>query len=307
MDKQEQHNLWFTAYNVKFAVRAIADMIEQDKLEKWLEKYKIQDNPPVRKTVAVIMAGNIPLVGFHDFLCILISGNRLLARTSSKDSELIRALTDLLISINGAFRNHISFTGKITQGYDAIIATGSNNTSRYFEYYFGQKPHIFRKNRSSVAIIDRSITNEHIKKLGNDIFSYFGLGCRNVSKLYIEQSINPEEIFSAWSDWSHILNHRPYVNNYIYNRSLFRLNKQHFLDNGFMLFKQDTVLSSPVAVTYYELFSKREQLNNKLSRQTEMIQCIVSEKDTIFGHTQYPGPDDYADNMDTLEFINSLQ
>jgi len=307
MDRQEKHNLWFTTNNVELSVRAIADMLDQDKLEKWLGKYRLQDKAMSKKTLAVIMAGNIPLVGFHDFLCVLISGNRLLARTSSKDSELIRALADILVNINGAFRDNISFTGKITRSYDAIIATGSNNTSRYFEYYFGQKPHIFRKNRNSVAIIDRNTTNEDVGKLGNDIYSYFGLGCRNVSKLFIEESIDPEEIFSAWSDWSYLLNHRPYVNNYLYNRSLFRLNKQHFLDNGFMLFKQDTLLSSPVAVTYFEFYSDREQLANELGMQAGMIQCIVSEKDTVFGHTQYPGPDEYADNMDTLEFINSLQ
>ena len=307
MDNQEKHNRWFTPDNVNMSVRAIANMLEKDKLEAWLKPYAISDDPVIMKTIAVIMAGNIPLVGFHDFMSVLISGNILLARTSKKDNKLIVKLADILTGIDHGAGERIRFTDKISGNYDAVIATGSNNTSRYFEYYFGQKHHIFRKNRNSVAIIDRNITNEDLGKLGNDIYSYFGLGCRNVSKLYIEESINPEEIFSAWSDWSHLLNHRPYLNNYLYNRSLFRLNKQHFLDNGFMLFKQETVLSSPVAVTYFEFFSDREQLANKLRMQSGMIQCIVSEKDTVFGHTQYPEPDEYADNMDTLEFINSLQ
>ena len=307
MDAQEKHNKWFTPDNVRFAVKSIAEMLNKDMLESWLGPYRIQDNKDAGKTVAVIMAGNIPLVGFHDFLCILITGNRLLARTSTKDSELIRELAGLLTEIDNGFREQIRFTDKISGNYDAVIATGSDNTSRYFEYYFGQKPHIFRKNRNSVAIISKDTEEKDIEALASDIFTYFGLGCRNVSKIYLEESIRPGNIIKQWSDRANIIKHRPYANNYLYNKSLFKVNKQPFLDNGFLLLKKDSGLSSPVAVIYYDFFSNMKMLMEELRMQADNIQCIVSENDTRFGQTQYPKPGDYADNMDTIEFLTSLQ
>ncbi|MBN1388691.1 MAG: hypothetical protein JW965_09610 [Bacteroidales bacterium] len=306
LDNQEQHNKWFTPDNVQLSVKSIAQMLERDKLEKWLESYKIQDNTEIKKTVAVIMAGNIPLVGFHDFLCVLITGNRLLARTSTKDSELIKKVADILSIINPHFRQQIIFTDKLSGNYDAVIATGSDNTSRYFEYYFGTKPHIFRKNRNSVAIIDRNTTKKDIKKLGNDIFTYFGLGCRNVSKIYLKEGMNPETIYTNWTQWSYLLNHISYSNNYLYNKSLLNLNKTFYLDNGFLLLMRDKGFSSPVSVLFYDFFSKKEKLVSELNLHSENIQCIVSENHTVFGQTQYPEPGDYADNMDTIEFITSL-
>jgi len=307
MDRQVNNNKWFTPANVKLAVEAISKMLREDRLREWIRKYTLSDDPSNKKTIAVIMAGNIPLVGFHDFLCVLMSGQNILARSSSKDSELIRAVADILAGIDIKFRDKISFTEKIKGPYDAIIATGSDNTSRYFEYYFGRKPHIFRKNRNSVAIIGRDTSGEDIRNLGIDIFSYFGLGCRNVSKLFIQEGVDPAQIFAEWQDWSYLTDHRPYANNYLYNKSLFNLNKQSFMDSGSMLFKNDTALSSPVAVTYYELFRERHKLLHKLEEESGLIQCIVSENNISFGQTQYPGPGDYADNMDIVEFINSLQ
>ncbi|MDT8402002.1 MAG: acyl-CoA reductase [Bacteroidales bacterium] len=307
MDDQHKKNKWFTPGNVILSVKAIADMLREDKLQEWLAKYNIPDEPGPGKTVAVIMAGNIPLVGFHDFLCVLISGNSLLAHTSSKDSELISEVSEILIRINSNFREKIALSSKISPPYDAVIATGSNNTSRYFEYYFGQKPHIFRKNRNSVAIIGRQTEEKEVRNLAFDIFSYFGLGCRNVSKIYLEEGIDPEEIIRHLSGWEHIKQHEPYANNYIYNRSLLNLNKEAFLDNGFMLFKKDHSMASPVAVTYYDFFSERGKLMNELDRQAGMIQCIVSDNDLPFGHSQYPGPGEYADNVDTLAFLTSLE
>ncbi|HDZ41034.1 MAG TPA: acyl-CoA reductase [Bacteroidetes bacterium] len=306
MDNQQQKNKWFTPDNVIRSVKAIANMLREDKLLEWLGKYNIADEPPFKKTIAVIMAGNIPLVGFHDFLCVLISGNNLLAHTSSKDSELIRVISEMLIALNYSFSDKISLSGKISPPYDAVIATGSNNTSRYFEYYFGDKPHIFRKNRNSIAIIDRQTDEKSVRNLALDIFTYFGLGCRNVSKIYFEDGTGPDKIISHLSDWQHIIQHRPYANNYVYNKSLFNLNKQAFLDSGFMLFKKDSALASPVSVTYYDFFSKRDELLKELGRQAGMIQCIVSENDLPFGLTQYPGPGEYADNVDTLAFLTSL-
>ncbi len=307
MDSQEQHNRWFTPENVKISVRAIASMLEKDKLEAWLKAYAISDHPAMMNTIAVIMAGNIPLVGFHDFMCVLITGNRILARTSSKDSQLIRALSEIICKINTSFNDNIIFTDRITAHYDAIIATGSDNTSRYFEYYFSQKPHTFRKNRNSVAIISKDTEERDMEALSYDIFTYFGLGCRNVSKIYLEEGLDPDIIFLKWAEWSYILNHQPYANNYLYNKSLFRINKEPFLDNGFLLLKHSTGFSSPVSVVFYDSFSIREKLMEELSLYSDNIQCIVSENGILFGQTQYPGPGDYADNMDTIEFITSLK
>lgn len=307
MDSQEQHNKWFTPDNVLLSVKAIASMLEKDKVKKWLEPYAMPDKPVTDKTIAVIMAGNIPLVGFHDFLCVLITGNRILAKTSTKDSELIREISNILSGINPNFSTHIKFTDKITGKYDGIIATGSDNTSRYFEYYFGNKPHIFRKNRNSVAIINQDTSQEEIEKLATDIFSYFGLGCRNVSKIYIENGIDPERIVDQWTNWSYVLNHRPYANNYLYNKSLFKLNKENFIDNGFLLLKREGGWTSPVSVIFYDFFKSKNNLMDELSEHAGNIQCIVSENDTPFGQTQYPQPGDYADNIDTIEFLISLQ
>ncbi len=307
MDSQEHNNKWFTPDNVQLAVKSIAQMLEKDKLERWLESYTIHDNPEIKKSVAVIMAGNIPLVGFHDFLCVLITGNKLIARTSKKDNELIVKLADIIKGIDHGFRERIRYTDTISGNYDAVIATGSNNTSRYFEYYFSQKPHIFRKNRSSVAIISRDTDERDMETLAYDIFTYFGLGCRNVSKVYLEEGLNPDVFFSKWAGWSYILNHQPYANNYLYNKSLFKINQHPFQDNGFLLFKNSTGFTSPVSVLYYDSFSNREKLMDELRLHSENIQCIVSENDIRFGQTQYPGPGDYADNMDTIEFITSLK
>ncbi|HCC71011.1 MAG TPA: acyl-CoA reductase [Bacteroidales bacterium] len=306
MDRQQQHNIWFTPDNVIRSVEAIAKMLEKDKLEKWLEQYKIPYNPVSIKTIAVIMAGNIPLVGFHDFLCTLITGNRILARTSSKDSELIRTVAEILCRINSRFSENIIFTDRILSGYDAIIATGSDNTSRYFEYYFGKKPHIFRKNRNSVAILSKHTDEKDIRSLAIDIFSYYGLGCRNVSKLFIEEGMNINDLSYYWQQWSQLLCHSPYANNYLYNKSLLNINKQEYIDTGFSLLTPGTSLTSPVSVIHYDLFNNMKSLMEELHLQADKIQCIVSENHIAFGQTQFPGPGEYADNTDTLDFIISL-
>ncbi|MDZ7738379.1 MAG: acyl-CoA reductase [Bacteroidales bacterium] len=306
MDRQEENNKWFTPGNVVRSVEAIAAMLRKDRLESWMQAYDLKEAQP-KKLIAVIMAGNIPLVGFHDFLCVLITGNKILARTSSKDGELIRAVADILKDINPDFSDHIKFSEKISGDYDAVIATGSDNTSRYFEYYFGHKPHIFRKNRNSVAIISRDTTVQDIEALGADIFSYYGLGCRNVSKIYFEQGLDINKTIKCWSAWSDIIKHRPYANNYLYNKSLFIVNKKAFLDNGYSLLVKNEGFSSPVSVVYYDTFSNREQLADELALHADKIQCIVSENNISFGQTQFPLPHEYADNKDTVEFLNALK
>ncbi len=306
MDRQEENNKWFTPDNVLRSAEAIAAMLRRDRLENWLQDYDLKKAQP-EKVIAVIMAGNIPLVGFHDFLCVLITGNKLLARTSSKDGELIRAVADILKGINPVYGDYIKFSEKIQDDYDAVIATGSDNTSRYFEYYFGHKPHIFRKNRNSAAIISEDTPAQDIEALGKDIFSYYGLGCRNVSKIYFGQGLDINKAINSWSAWSDIIKHRPYANNYLYNKSLFLVNKQAFMDNGYSLLVKNEGFSSPVSVVYYDTFSSNIQLAEELALHTEKIQCIVSENNTPFGQTQYPLPHEYADNKDTVDFLNSLK
>lgn len=306
MDRQQANNKWFTPDNVIRSAEAIAAMLRKDSLESWMQAYELKETQP-KKLIAVIMAGNIPLVGFHDLLCVLITGNKILARTSSKDAELIKTVAGILTGINPDYSDHIKFSEKIQDDYDAVIATGSDNTSRYFEYYFGHKPHIFRKNRNSIAIIGRETTGQDIEALGTDIFSYFGLGCRNVSKIYFEQGVDINKAIKRWSAWSDIIKHTPYANNYLYNKSLFLVNKKAFLDNGYSLLVKDEGFSSPVSVIYYDTFSSREQLADELALKTEKIQCMVSENDISFGQTQYPLPYEYADNKDTIKFLTSLK
>mgnify|MGYP006282671341 CR=1 FL=1 len=307
MDSQEEKNKWFTPANVNLAVRSIAEMLRKDRLEQWLAAYDLQTGRSAGVTVAVIMAGNIPLVGFHDFMCVLMAGHTILARTSHKDDELIKEIAAILIRAEPSLEGKIRFTSKISGSYDAVIATGSDNTARYFDYYFGKKPHIFRKNRNSVAIIDKNTSAKQLKLLASDIFTYFGLGCRNVSKLYIEEGIKPEDIVSYWDDWSDIIRHRPYANNYLYNKSLLTINRKgDFTDTGYALLNMDGGFASPVSVINYEHYTDRQNLESGLSSQSELLQCVVSSKDLGFGETQQPGPDDYADNVDTMEFLISL-
>ncbi len=305
MNRQEEHNKWFTPDNVCLAVRSISELLKKEKLETWLQPYDLNEKSR-ENTVAVIMAGNIPLVGFHDFLTVLITGNRLMARTSSKDPELIKKLTEILTHIEKNFEKNIIFTDRISGNFDAVIATGSNNTSRYFEYYFSGKPHIFRNNRNSMAIISRDTGKDDLKALSHDIFSYFGLGCRNVSKIFIEKGIALSDIYSQWSDWQVITKHPSYAGNYLYNKSLFNINKKQYTDTGFILLSRDESITAPVSVIYYDYFTDRDVLDRELNFNADSIQCIVSNAGTPYGKSQYPELHEYADNMDTVELLRSL-
>ncbi|MCD4769257.1 MAG: acyl-CoA reductase, partial [Bacteroidales bacterium] len=230
MENQYQLNRWFTPENVVRSVESLGSMLRMDKIEKWLAGYSIADKHNSNKNIGVIMAGNIPLVGFHDFLSVLISGNRIIGKASSKDNQLIKEVARILTGIDPRFKELIDLTGTYPDYADAVIATGSDNTSRYFEYHYGTKPHIIRKNRNSVAIIDNDTTIEEIRDLGPDIFSYFGLGCRNVSKIYLPAGFNLSILSDAWQDYSTIISHPPYNNNYKYNNALYKLNKTRIND-----------------------------------------------------------------------------
>ncbi|WP_296621396.1 acyl-CoA reductase [Marivirga sp.] len=299
------YNNWFTRENVVHAVKALGGMLKAEKLDQWVENYDIpQENP---KKIAVIMAGNIPLVGFHDFLSVLISGNSVVAKLSSQDPYLLKEIVAKLIKINPEFESKIELTQETISGFDAVIATGSNNSARYFEQYFGKYPNIIRKNRSSVAVLTGNESEEEIQALGKDIFQYYGLGCRNVSKLLVPEGFDFSPFIKTLDDFKWVADHHKWVNNYDYNKSIYLVNDEAHLDSGFFLMKEDEALVSPISVLFYEFYKNEEGLKDKLAKQEERIQCVVQKGSEIEpGKAQQPELWEYADGVDTLEFLSSL-
>lgn len=303
IEKQQLLNPWFTPDNVRMAISAIAEKLTSENLLKWTGRYPELNKKHIPYTTAVIMAGNIPLVGFHDFLSVLMSGNRIMVKTSSKDSELIKYIAGILCSVNAEFTELIEFAEGNLSGFDAVIATGSDNSSRYFEYYFGKYPHIIRKNRNSVAVIAGDEKDEDLRDLGKDVFSYFGLGCRNVSKLYLPAGYRVEKILDNWSHYSAIVNHSKYANNYEYNMAVWLVNREKFLDTGYILLREEKSLVSPIATLYYEFYDSPENLSESLIGLNEKLQCIAGKGHNRFGTLQWPELWDYSDNIDTLDFL----
>jgi len=303
IETQHLKNPWFTPDNVRMAIGAIAGELTSENLNKWCSAYPGLETEHQPLNAGVIMAGNIPLVGFHDMLCVLISGNRLIAKTSSKDNDLIVLISEILQKINPEFSGFITITDGTISGFDIIIATGSDNSSLYFEYYFGKYPHIIRKNRNSIAVLDGSETTAELENLGTDIFSYFGLGCRNVSKLYIPEGYDMKKIISCWDNFSGIIKHDKYANNYDFHKAVFLVNKDKFLDTGYLLMKENPELSSPVAVLYYEAYGSRKAFIQMTKQNNDKIQCITGRNYVPFGKAQMPALWDYADGVDTIEFL----
>jgi len=303
IDSQFQHNAWFTPENVRSALNAIANELTEENLLKWTSAYPGLHEQIKPMRAGVIMAGNIPLVGFHDFLSVLISGNQIIAKTSSKDSELIVYISKILCSINPDFESRIEFTEDTLKNFDAVIATGSDNSSRYFEYYFGKYPSIIRKNRNSVSVIEGDETDEELENLGLDIFSYFGLGCRNVSKLYLPGGYDPASLAKHWEKFNHVIRHSKYANNYDFNKAVYIVNSEKFHDSGYILLKEDVKISSPVSVLYYEFYSSQDAVKQQTEVLNEKIQCVVGKNYIPFGKAQQPHLWDYADGIDTIEFL----
>ena len=303
IENQQQINPWFTPENVRMAVSAVARVLDTDNLNKWCASYPQlkEESKPLK--AGVIMAGNIPLAGFHDFIAVLITGNGIIAKTSAKDKDLIVLISDILCKVNQEFSGRIEITDGAISGFDAVIATGSDNSSRYFEYYFGMYPNIIRKNRNSIAFIDGSESDDELKALGTDIFSYFGLGCRNVSKIYVPEGYDLKKMISCWSSFSGIINHNKYANNYDYHKAVFLVNKEKFIDAGYLLLREHAGLSSPVAVLYYEFYRTPDKFRQQIQYMTDKIQCIVGHDGVPFGKAQMPFLWDYADGVDTIEFL----
>jgi len=301
----QSHNGWYTPEHVYFALQSWADALTKENLDTWLNPYDFNKVTP--KKVALILAGNIPLVGFHDFLSVLICGHEALIKLSSNDQHLLPFLTKYLIHIEPEFGSKITFTEGKLENYDAVIATGSNNTARYFEFYFKDKPSIIRKSRNSVAVLNGKETKEQLTALGEDIFRYFGLGCRSVSKLFVPKGYVFDSFFEAMFAYQDVIHYEKYANNYDYNKAVFLMSNFKLLDNGFLTIKEDVSHASPISSVFYEFYENLTDLEKRLKTEEENIQCIVSDnliKNSIpFGQSQYPKLWDYADKIDTITFL----
>jgi hypothetical protein len=300
-------NPWFTIFSVQMAMKGIGEFLSESALKKWTNSYS-----PARseRKVALIMAGNIPFVGFHDLLAILISGHSALLKLSSKDQFLMKYLIRKLVEIEPEFNPKIVIAEELMKNFDAVIATGSDNSSRYFEYYFGKYPHIIRKNRTSVGILNGNETVAELNELGKDVFTYFGLGCRNISKLFVPEHYEFIKLLDNWSSYESIIHHYKYCNNYDYQKSILLVNRVPFLDNGFILLQKSDRIVSPISVLYHEGYRNEKDLEEKIAGIRDKIQVIVgnSKLCTVpFGKAQYPRVTDYADNVDTMKFLSELK
>lgn len=304
-ERARLENPWFTEQNVRKALDGIKKFLDDDSLIQWLSRYRPVAEP---KKIGIVMAGNIPLVGFHDLLSVLISGHSALIKLSSKDNALMRFIIGKLIGIEPAFQTRIEIADQL-KGFDAVIATGSDNSSRYFEYYFGRYPSMIRKNRTAVAILNGEESNDELVALGSDVFSYFGLGCRNISKIFVPEGYTFDKLLTSWEPFNAIIHHHKYCNNYDYQKSILLVNLTPFFDNGFVLLQENQKMVSPISVIYYEFYKDKSDLSQRLSQAEDKIQCIEgnTEPATIpFGEAQYPALHDYADGIDTLKFLTQL-
>ncbi|MGR7814467.1 acyl-CoA reductase [Lacinutrix undariae] len=304
----QEHNGWFTKKNILFTLTQWADALTETNLNTWLKPYNF--NATSSKKVAIIMAGNIPLVGFHDFLSVLISGHEVIVKQSSNDKQLLPFLSKYLEHVAPEFKGKMSFTEGRLDTFEAVIATGSDNTARYFEYYFKGKPSIIRNNRNSVAVLNGKETEEELTALSEDIFRYYGLGCRNVSKLLVPKDYDFQAFFQAMYHWNPIINEAKYANNYDYNKAVYLMSEFAMLENGFLMIKEDKSFASPIATVFYEYYDSENELNTLLTDNKDRIQCVVSNNTEItkiaFGETQQPKLWDYADNIDSIEFLIKL-
>lgn len=295
-------NGWFTQENISLAINNITNQfLQKNLLKKWVAQYPISES---QKAVGIIMAGNIPLVGFHDFLCGFVSGHKLLLKLSSKDELLLKHIIQVLQDWEPSLKETIKTT-ELLKNCDAYIATGSNNSARYFEQYFGKYPNIIRKNRTSVAILDGAETQEDLANLGKDIFSYFGLGCRNVTKIYLPKDYSIPSFLDAMTPFKDIINHHKYKNNFDYHLAIYLLNKVPYHSDDTVLLVENELPFSAVSVLHYEYYTDKNQLVNSLQND-DRIQAIVGDGAISFGESQIPQLNDYADSVDTMLFLNDL-
>lgn len=296
-------NPWFTPENVRRALQATGTALTKEKLTRWLSAYPELNEESDPVTVGVVMAGNIPMAGFHDLLCVLISGNRLLARLSTKDELMMRAVTATLTEIEPAFGHVTELTTDKLKGFGKVIATGSNNTSRYFEYYFRNVPSIIRRNRNSIAILDGTESDGELELLGDDVFSYFGLGCRNVSKLYLPRGYDPASLLPRWERYESLCSHYRYMINFDHHKAVMMVNRESFTDGRFILLKESSSFTPPMAVLHYEFYDSGTGPDITPEMSEGMLQCMAGHGQLPFGKTQEPELWNYADNVDTISFL----
>ena len=312
IEKAHLYNPWFIPAFIQFAFKAWSKALEKEKIIKWTNSFTAEKKiGSGAKTVGIIMAGNIPMVGFHDLLCVLASGHNALIKLSLSDEILVPAIAEVLCQINPDYKNRITYADGPLKKFDAIIATGSNNSSRYFDYYFGKYPHIIRKNRNGIAVLTGEESAEDLENLADDIFMYFGLGCRSVAKLYLPHNYDIAKLSEHLGRYAYLFDMHKFRNNYEYQKSILLINNIPHYDNGFLLFKEDESLISPISVLHYEYYHSIEELNNQLDIQKEQIQCIMASDDRInhtipLGKSQLPELWDYADGVDTMEFLTGL-
>ncbi len=299
-------NSWFTGENVRFCLNNWSKTLTLAQLTDWTNELPQRNESP--KSVGIIMAGNIPLVGLHDLLCVLVAGHKTVVKLAQNDEVLMKYCINQLITIEPALKDSIEITERVVKP-DAIIATGSNNSARYFDYYFRDIPNIIRKNRTSVAVITGEETKKELELLSNDIFQYFGLGCRNVTKLLVPKDYDLVPLLDATAKWSDVQYHNKYANNTTYHRAIFLMNLTPHLDTGYLLVKEDEKLHSPLSCVFYQRFENENDILTYLKVHKDEIQVIVSSSPKFgqaFGTTQATTLTDYADGVDTLAFLSTL-
>jgi hypothetical protein len=302
-----KENAWFAKDNVMYALSAIGLWLNEQTLSHFCNRYCWSDKA---KNVAVIMAGNIPAVGFSDMMCVLLSGNNFIGKLSHQDKVLLPFLADLLIENAPEIASKISFSNGKISNFDAVIATGSNNSSQYFEYYFNRYPHIIRKSRASVAVLSQNITDNQLTLLADDVLLYMGLGCRNVSKIYLHRGFDLSRLASCFDRYIFLLDHNKYRNNYDYRKAIFLMNNVAFVDGNVVLLQENQSFFSPIAVLHYEFYDNVDDVFTQLQCDKEQLQCIISDVPqpgiTSIGNGQKPAIDDFADGIDTMKFLVSL-
>jgi hypothetical protein len=297
-------NPWFVPEFIEMASENICnEFLQQQKLENWIKQYNIPRENSNAVTVGLVMAGNIPMVGFHDMLCIFIAGHRQRIKLSSKDNILIKHLVSKIVEFEPHVSPYISISDNL-KGCNAYIATGSNNSSRYFDYYFGKYPNIIRRNRTSVAVIDGTETKEDLEHLADDIQTYFGLGCRNVTKLYVPENYNFEALLQTINKYEHYADFHKYKNNYDYQLALLMMGNKFYMTNGTIILSKNTSLFTAVSQVNYEYYNKTDEL--QFLKNNEDVQCIIGHNATPFGQAQKPSLNDYADGIDTMKFLLSI-
>lgn len=298
-------NAWFTPEYIKAALAEWGQQLQAELLSRFMQAYPLKEEGSA-KTVGLVTAGNLPLVGFHDYMCVLLSGHKAMIKLSSDDNVLLPLLHKILSQLSPAMAPAATFTQDTLKGIEAVIATGSNNSARYFDYYFGKYPHIIRHNRHSVAVLDGSETESELQALAHDILQYFGRGCRSVSQLYLPQGYPLNNILDAMQHYHWLQRHSKYMNNYEYNKAIYLVNKIAHLDNGFVLLTENDSLSSPIAVLHYSYYHTAKDLEQTLKQQAPQLQCTVGHNFIPFGQAQQPALHDFADGVDTLKFLVSL-